>query len=195
MYRIITYYYEDKEKIADLYSDSKRLWREHACFTRNAIISLLAGSQDITAVSNRLMKNQEDISFLLYPYHNDEEVNEFAKVLKEHVTLAVSLVKAVVASEDLTEPSKAWYDNGDVLLEWMEDKNPHYWSRVITKPLWNDHLKYTVDEVNSRLKEDWEGDINAFDHNQQCIDKWAELFATGIVYNNMDLFAKQQLKC
>lgn len=194
MYKIITYYYEDEEKIAELYSQSKKLWSEHACYTRNAIISLLSGSKDIDAVSARLMKNQEDIASLLYPYYDATEVEEYTGVLKEHINLAVNLINAVKAGEDLDAPSKAWYDNGDSMLTWLENKNPHYWSRVVTKPLWNDHLRYTVDEVNARLKEDWEGDVNAFDANRYCVQKWAELYATGIVYNNMDLFAKKKAK-
>lgn len=189
MYRIITYYYEDEAKIAGLYAQSKKLWNEHVCYTRSAIISLLTGSADVDAISARLMKNQDEIGQLLYPYYSTEEAEAFTGVLKEHITLAIALVNAVKAGEDTTAPTKAWYDNGEAMLTWMENENPHYWSRVVTQPLWNDHLKYTSDEVNARLKEDWSGDLDAFDMNRSCMQKWAELYATGIVYNNMDMFA------
>ena len=192
MYQIITYYYEDEEKIAELYSHSKKLWDEHLFYTRNAIISLLSGSKDIDAVSERLMKNQEEIAELLYPYYDRNDVEAYTAVLKEHVVLAVNLINKIKAGEDTTEATKAWYDNGDKMLTWMENENSYYWSRIVTQPLWNDHLKHTMDEVTNRMKEDWTADIESFDYNRSCMSKWAELYATGIVYNNMESFSKEK---
>ena len=65
MYQIVTYYYEDEEKIEQVYTESKHLWGEHVCYTRNAIISLLNGTSDIDAVSTRLMQNQDEIAELV----------------------------------------------------------------------------------------------------------------------------------
>lgn len=191
MYQIVTYYYEDEEKIAELYAQAKHLWGEHVCYTRNAIISLLNGTSDIDAISERLMENQDDIAELLYPYYDRNDVEAYSSVLKEHVSLAVALINAVKAGDDTAEATKAWYDNGEKMITWMENENPYYWSRVVTKPLWNDHLKLTLDQVNNRLREDWSGDIEAFDYNHHCIHKWANLYATGIVYNNMEYFATE----
>jgi len=192
MYQIITYYYEDEEKIAELYAKSNQLWNEHICYTRNAIISLLNGTKDLDAVSDRLMKNQEDIAELLYPYYDRNDVDAYTAVLKEHVVLAVSLVNKIKTGEDTTEATKAWYDNGDKMLTWMENENSYYWSRIVTQPLWNDHLKWTIDEATNRVKEDWVADIETFDNNRYCMGKWAELYATGIVYNNMESFSKDK---
>ncbi len=192
MYQIITYYYEDEEKIAELYSDSKNLWNEHLCYTRNAIVSLLNGTKDIDAVSDRLMTNQEEIAELLFPYYDRNDVEAFTAVLKEHVVLAVALVNKMKAKEATDEATKALYDNGDKMLTWMENENSYYWSRIITQPLWNDHLKHTIDEVTNRMKEDWVADIQSFDYNRACMSKWAELYATGIVYNNMESFSKDK---
>lgn len=194
MYKITTYYYEDQEKIAELFEQSHRLWGEHLCYTRNAIISLLNGTQDVEAVSNRLMKNQDSIAELLYPFYDRNDVEAYAAVLKEHITIAVSLVNAIKAGDDLTDLTKAWHENGDKMLTWMENENPYYWSRVVTTPLWNDHLKYTIEEVTNRLKEEWVADIDSFDYNRHCMHKWSELYATGIVYNHMDLFSKKKPK-
>lgn len=192
MYQIITYYYEDEEKIAELYAKSNQLWNEHICYTRNAIISLLNGTKDLDAVSDRLMKNQEDIAELLYPYYDRNDVDAYTAVLKEHVVLAVALVNKIKTGEDTTEATKAWYDNGDKMLTWMENENSYYWSRIVTQPLWNDHLKWTIEEATNRVKEDWVADIETFDHNRYCMSKWAELYATGIVYNNMESFSKDK---
>lgn len=192
MYQIITYYYEDEEKIAELYSQSHKLWTEHLFYTRNAIISLLSGSKDIDAVSERLMKNQEEIAELLYPYYDKNDVEAYTAVLKEHVVLGVVLINKIKAGADITEASKAWYDNGDKMLTWMENENSYYWSRIVTQPLWNDHLKDTIDEVTNRMKEDWAADIQSFDDNRMCMSKWADLYATGIVYNNMESFSKDK---
>jgi hypothetical protein len=191
MYQIITYYYEDEEKIAELYSNSKTLWSEHLCYTRNAIISLLNGTKDIDAVSARLMKNQEEIAELLYPYYDRNDVDAYSLILKEHIVLAVALINVLKAGEDTAAATKAWYDNGEKMLTWLENENSYYWSRVVTKPLWNDHLKHTMDEVTNRMKEDWTADIDAFDDNRQCMQKWADLYATGIVYNHMEHFSKK----
>lgn len=192
MYQIISYYYEDEEKIAEVYAQSKHLWGEHICYTHNAIASILNGTKDIDAVSARLMKNQDDIAELLYPYHDRDDVEAYTAVLKEHVTLLVKLIEALKTSEGVADSTKALYDNSEAMLTWMEDENSYYWSRIVTKPLWNDHLKYTLEEITRRMQEDWQGEIESFDANHLCIHKWAELYATGIVYNNMELFSKKK---
>lgn len=43
------------------------------------------------------------------------------------------------------------------------------------------HLKLTTDEVEARLKKDWQGDITAADLNEDHLIHMADLLTAGIV--------------
>jgi len=52
----------------DLRLGMRKLWEDHIVYTRNYIISALAGLGDADAVAQRLLKNQDDIGDAIKPF-------------------------------------------------------------------------------------------------------------------------------
>ena len=50
----------------------RKLWEDHITYTRNYIISALAGLPDENAVAERLLRNQDDIGNAIKPYYGDK---------------------------------------------------------------------------------------------------------------------------
>ena len=78
----------------NLKSDFQKLWIEHAWWTRNFIISSLAGIEDQNHVLNRLLQNQVDIGNMIKPYYGNEAGDKLTALLKEHILIAGKIVEA-----------------------------------------------------------------------------------------------------
>ena len=72
----------------------RRLWADHAIWTRQYIIAAVAGTPDAEAAAARLLRNQEDIGNAIVPYYGEEAGAALTKYLKEHILIAVDLVAA-----------------------------------------------------------------------------------------------------
>jgi hypothetical protein len=51
----------------ELKSDMRKLWEDHITYTRNYIISALAGLDDTKQVAQRLLENQDEIGKAIVP--------------------------------------------------------------------------------------------------------------------------------
>ncbi len=78
----------------ELRQDMRRLWEDHITYTRNYIISSLAGLEDIEKVSERLLANQEDIGNAMKPYYGDAAGNQVAALLRVHILIATEVINA-----------------------------------------------------------------------------------------------------
>jgi hypothetical protein len=190
MYKIITYYEEDPIAIVDYRMKSKYYWDEHINYTRNAIISILADLSDIDDVVDRLMRNQEDIGSLLRPFYSTEVVDEFVKLLKEHVIVAGDLIKATRKGDDLTSLKASWDSNAADIVAFMSGVNSVNWPKALIAQVWNKHRETTLAEATARSEKNWVDDIAAYDANHECISEMAEIFASGVVSQNLESFCK-----
>lgn len=182
MYQIINYYQENNQAITDYKLQSRCLWDDHISYTRNAIISIQNELPDVDTVSQRLMQNQEDIGIFISPYYSTQQVDNYVDLLKQHITIAVDVINGVDGAEVL------WRMNGRDIVNYMNLMNRLYWPTSVTGPLWSRHLDLTIAQVNARNDSNWEADIMAYDANHICMNEFADLFSTGVIYQHMDMF-------
>lgn len=182
MYQIINYYQENNQIITDFKLKSRYLWNDHITYTRNAIISIIAGLDDKDDISIRLLKNQEDIGYFISNYYTDSQISRFVNLLKEHIIIAVDVISGVENSET------RWRLNGNELVMYMSQMNPSFWSTDIIWPLWSTHMDLTISQSNNRKNQLWSDDIAAYDDNHQCMSEFSDVFSGGIIYQNMDMF-------
>lgn len=99
----------------ELRAAMRKLWEDHIGYTRNFIIIALADGPDVDAVSKRLLRNQDEIGAAIKPYYGDEAGTKLAALLKDHILIAVDVVKAAKAGQktELDAQQKKWSQNGD----------------------------------------------------------------------------------
>lgn len=182
MYQIVNYYQENIREIEEFKLASRTLWNDHISYTRNAIVSILSGLPDVAAISARLIKNQEDIGTFLTPYYPVDQVATLVDLLKQHITIAVDVVNAVEGAESL------WRANGNSIVAHLQMMNPMFWPASLMGPLWTAHLDMTIAQVNARKSQAWTDDIDAYDMNHQHMNRFSDLFAFGVIYQNMYKF-------
>jgi hypothetical protein len=167
----------------DLRESMRKLWEDHVTYTSFYITSALAGSEDAAKIAERLLKNQEDIGNAIKPIYGEAAGNKLTALLKDHILIAVDLVKAAKeGNKEATETAdKKWYKNGDEIAEFLSGANPKYWPRKVLAELMYAHLAHTKDAVVAKLNKDYAAAITAYDKGHDHILMMADALADGIV--------------
>src|SRR5262249_55606230 len=84
---------------ADLKTSMRKLWTDHTVWTRDYIIAAVDDKADAMAAANRLMKNQEDIGNAIAAYYGAPAGQQLTALLKQHISIAVDLIKAAKAGD------------------------------------------------------------------------------------------------
>jgi hypothetical protein len=158
-----------------------RLWMDHVVWTRNFIISSLANLADISAVTQRLLKNQEDIGQVFGQIAGPPAGQALTALLKEHIQIAANIVGAakVGDSAKVASESKKWDDNAMRLAAAISQVIPSL-PLATTQKMMRDHLAVTTAELQARVRGDWPADVRAFDQVLSQAMHMADAMATGI---------------
>ena len=170
------------KSVLDLRMAMRKLWEDHITYTRNFIISSLAGLEDANKVAERLLSNQDDLGNAIKPYYGEEAGKKLASLLRDHILIAADVVKAAKMgnNEELTKSQKKWQANADDIAVFLSGANPNWPKKALIDMLYK-HLDYTTTEVVSRLKKDWAADIAAYDKGHEHMLMLADVLTDGIV--------------
>jgi hypothetical protein len=80
------------------------LWSDHVVYTRNFIISASAGLGDTAEVSQRLLRNQDEIGDAIKPYYGDAAGSQLASLLRSHIQLAGKALLAAKGTSTAMHP-------------------------------------------------------------------------------------------
>jgi hypothetical protein len=174
---------------ADLKTAMRRLWTDHTVWTRDYIIAAVDDKPDATAGANRLMKNQEDIGKAIAGYYGAAAGQQLTSLLKEHISIAVDLIKAAKAGNKTAQQQAddRWQKNAVDIATFLSKANPN-WPKDTLVDMMKKHLSTTTAEVVARLTHDWEGDVRAYDAVYDHILMMADALSDGIVKQFPDKF-------
>jgi len=173
----------------DLGMAMRMLWEDHIVYTRNFIISSLAGLEDAGMIAERLLRNQDDIGNAIKPVYGEAAGKKLSARLRDHIMIAVDVVKAAKAGNagELDAANKKWYANAGEIADFLAGANSN-WNRKTLSDMLNKHLELTTREVVTRLKKDWAGDIAAYDEGHKHMLMFADVLTEGIVKQFPDKF-------
>ena len=165
-----------------LKQDMRKLWTDHVVWTRDYIIAAVGDQPDAPAAANRLMKNQEDIGNAVAAFYGAAAGQQLTTLLKEHITIAVDLIKAAKAGDKAgqQQADTRWQQNAEQIADFLSKANPH-WPKATLTDLMKKHLSTTTTEVVARLTKDWEADVRAFDEVYAHVLHMADALTEGIV--------------
>lgn len=169
--------------------DFRKLWTDHVVWTRTYIIAATGDQPDVQASAARLMKNQEDLGQAVGKYYGAPAGQQMTTLLKEHISIAVDLVKAAKAGDKAAQQQAdaKWQQNAVQIAEFLAKANPH-WPRATLVEMMKGHLSTTTEEVVARLTKNWDADVRAFDRVYDHILVMSDALADGIVKQFPDKF-------
>ena len=165
-----------------LKQDMRKLWTDHVVWTRDYIVAAIGDQPDAQAAANRLLRNQEDIGNAVTTYYGDAAGKQLTTLLKEHITIAVDLIKAAKAGDKAGQQQAdgRWQKNAEQIADFLSKANPH-WPRATLVDMMKMHLSTTTNEVVARLTKDWDADVRAYDAVYDHILKMSDALSDGIV--------------
>jgi hypothetical protein len=174
---------------ASLRQDMRKLWTDHVVWTRDYIVAAVADQPDAQAAANRLLKNQDDIGNAVGKFYGAAAGQQLTTLLKEHITIAVDLIKAAKAGEKAGQQAAdgRWQRNAEQIADFLAKANPN-WPRATLVTMMKMHLSTTTDEVVARLTKNWDADVRAFDAVYDHILRMADALSDGIIKQFPDKF-------
>lgn len=162
--------------------DMRKVWTDHVVWTRDYIVAAADDHPSAQAAANRLMRNQEDIGNAVGKIYGAAAGQQLTTLLKEHITIAVDLIKAAKAGDKAgqTAADAKWQQNGTAIADFLSKANPH-WPRATLVELMKGHLSTTTNEVVARLNKKWDDDVRAFDEVYRHILMMSDALSDGIV--------------
>ena len=167
---------------ATLKQDMRKLWTDHVVWTRDYIVAAVGDQPDAQAAATRLMKNQDDIGGAVAKYYGDSAGRQLTSLLKQHISIAVDLIKAAKAGDKAAQQQAdtKWQNNGEEIADFLSKANPN-WPRATLADMMKKHLSTTTDEVVARLSKKWDDDARAFDAVYDHILHMSDALSDGIV--------------
>jgi hypothetical protein len=165
-----------------LRQDMRKLWTDHVVWTRDYIVAAAGDQPDAQAAATRLLKNQEDIGNAVAGFYGKPAGDQLTVLLKEHITIAVDLIKAAKAGDKAAQQQAdtKWKKNAGDIADFLSKANPN-WPRATLADMMNRHLSTTTDEVVARLTKNWDADVKAFDAVYDHILVMADALSDGII--------------
>ena len=166
----------------DLGMAMRKLWEDHIAYTRNFIISSLAGLEDAGKIAERLSEKPGRYRRRDQTRLRGRGRRQTVRALTDHILIAADVVKAAKAGDagELDAANKKWYANADDIADFLAGANPN-WTRASLADMLHKHLEYTTQEVVSRLKKDWAADILAYDEGHVHMLMFADMLTHGII--------------
>ena len=174
---------------ATFHDAMRKLWEDHIVWTREFIVSFAADQPDLAVVTDRLLRNQDDIGDAIKPFYGDAAGEQLSALLREHILGAAALLDAAKNGGDVVAASEAWYANGDEIAEYLNAANPRAWPLDEMKTMMQDHLDLTLSEATNRLQGNFAGDVADYDEIHVQILHMADMLSDGIISQFPSRFA------
>src|SRR3990167_6417635 len=160
----------------------RQLWADHAIWTRDYITAALAAAPNVPEVTKRLLQNQQDIGQALVPYYGKTAGDKVALLLKDHILIAADVVAAAKANDNakLKSANERWPANAQDIAQFLSGANPN-WPKAMLEEMLYKHLELTTNEATTRLKQQWQRDIQNFDLIFSQLMAMADDLSLGII--------------
>jgi hypothetical protein len=159
-------------------------------WTRDYIVAAVGDQPDAKAAADRLLRNQEDIGNAIATYYGAPAGQQLTTLLKEHITIAVDLIKAAKSGDKAAQQQadNRWQQNAGQIADFLSKANPN-WPKATLSEMMRKHLSTTTNEVVARLNKDWVADVSAFDAVYEHILQMADALSDGIIKQFPNKFA------
>lgn len=166
----------------NLINTFRSLWEQHVEWTRMVIISMAENLPDVNLVTNRLLRNPQDMANVIAQYYGPQNASTFQRLLTEHLSIAADLVNAAKANDTMRaqEAERKWYQNADQIVDFLSSINP-YWSKQELHNMFYEHLALTKSEAVERLHKNYANDIALYDRIEALALRMADTFSQGII--------------
>lgn len=143
----------------------RKLFTEHAVYTKFYIESALEALPDLSAITARLLQNQDDIANYLKPYIGVNKAAQLADLLKAHILAAAKVVAAAKEGDKakLDEAVAGLFANSALVARLLSTFNPEVLTYDSVLCMFNSHNQYVIDMTTLHLQHKYEDELKVYD--------------------------------
>ncbi len=171
-----------KPEVLELNRAMRDLWYAHMYWTLITVDAYFNDPIGLNAKLNRLLQNQKDIGAAIVPYYGQAAGDQLAKLLTEHITLAVPVLKAAKENDNvaLNKAIKDWYGNAKEIGTFLASVNPKHWRADETQAALEMHITQTIAYSVSILKGEYSQSFGGFEEATRHMIMLADVLTEGI---------------
>lgn len=159
----------------------RKLWTDHAIFTRMFIVDFLGNLSSIDYTTERLLKNQDQIGNCFREFFGDVAADSLTLLLREHITIAADLLKAIKSGDTSAESLEGqWAKNAEDISTLLATIAPCY-SKDELIETFNTHLILVKYQFIARMDGDYNADVMYFDMGLNHILRISDYLTDGLI--------------
>lgn len=140
----------------------RKLFTEHAVYTKFYITSASSNLPDLSFITARLLQNQTDIGNAVKPIIGDENGNKLTQLLKEHILAAANAISTVKLQSGTKDAINKVLANSKLVAEFLSKLSPKLNYDVVLKEF-NQHNQYVIDITILHFEGKYEQEIKMYD--------------------------------
>lgn len=160
----------------------RKLWEDHAIWTRMFIVDLLGNLPSLDKTIERLLKNQEAIGNCIKPFFGDVVGDNLTSLLKDHITITADLLKSIKSGDTISSTTLETdaVTNAENIATLFATINPCYLRDELIEML-DTHIILVKYQFIARLNRDYNADIMYFDMGLHHILMISDYLFKGII--------------
>jgi hypothetical protein len=165
------------------HDEMRKLWEDHATWTRLAIVTFADGSPGFPTTADRLMSNQVDIGDAIKPFFGDAAGNRLTALLHDHIAIAVEILQAARAGDTsaFNRAKDRWYANANDIADFLAAANPRYWPDDVMRMDMRTHLDQTLAEADAELGGRYADSVTEYEAVHAHLLAMADMLSNGII--------------
>ena len=167
-----------------------RLWTDYAVWSRQYMIAAVDERPELTESAARWLRTADDLGAAFGEFYARAPARRIAKLLKQHVTVAIDLIEAARLGDKLRfmDIDDVWANNGHDFVDELCVRN-NSWDREELRALWDLMRELTTINTVARLELNFDKDVETFDELLTIALRFADLMVDGLVRQFADRFA------
>ncbi len=165
----------------------RRLFTDHAVYTKFYIESALQDSPDLEAITTRLLANQQDIGNFIGSILKNKKVAEVVtKLLQDHILAAAGAVNALKSDnkQQIDDAVKKVFANSIEVSKAISSLNPHGLPYPIVLSQFNHHNQYVLDIATLHSQKEYVRELQTFDAYFDHMMHFSDMLNYGLSQNN-----------
>ena len=143
----------------------RKLFTEHAVYTKFFIESKLTSLPDLDVITNRLLRNQKDIGDFIKPIVGENNGNMATKLLQEHILAAAGAVEAVKDgnTDKINNAINKVFANSKQVAQFLSSLNPEKLPFDAVLKMFNEHNQHVIDMAIAHSQNKFDEEIKHYD--------------------------------
>ncbi len=176
-------------KSCTLKTNFRRLWYDHALYSRLVICAHISSDTQLDFLSRRLLKCQDSLSDVVREKLGKENGDRLSLLLKEHTSCLITVLNLANNSgngvgysldkDSVRNAVELLRKNGESLCNHLATINEK-WARADLLDSFNLYLDHTVREIDLRAKHDLDEDLRNFDDVMNAIAAFSDKLHRGL---------------